>query len=77
VYNADGYFPNTGQPVSLNDLTATHDDDGSVTVRFGDRDPGTPNCLPIDDGWNYLVRLYRPHPEIIDGSWTFPTVTPA
>ena len=24
------------------------------------------------DGWNYTVRLYRPHPEILDGSWKFP-----
>jgi hypothetical protein len=28
-------------------------------------------------GWNYLVRYYQPHPEILDGSWTFPAVTPA
>ena len=43
-----------------------------VTVTFG----GTvsdPNPLPITDGWNYLVRLYRPRPEVLDGSWTFPT----
>ena len=26
------------------------------------------------DGWNYAVRLYRPRPEILDGSWTFPTL---
>ena len=24
------------------------------------------------DGWNYTVRLYRPRPEVLDGSWTFP-----
>ena len=22
------------------------------------------NCLPIIEGWNYIVRLYRPHPEV-------------
>ena len=33
-----------------------------------------PNCLPIMDGWNYTVRLYRPRPEILDGSWTFPSI---
>ncbi len=75
VYNAQGYFPNTGQPVSVNNLTATRNDDGSVTVHFGDWSVETPNRLPIDDGWNYLVRLYRPRPQIIDGSWKFPTVT--
>jgi hypothetical protein len=29
------------------------------------------------DGWNYLVRLYRPRAEILTGSWTFPTPVPA
>jgi hypothetical protein len=28
------------------------------------------------DGWNYIVRLYRPRAEIVDGSWTFPSVEP-
>jgi len=30
------------------------------------------NYLPIMEGWNYLVRLYQPKKEILDGSWTFP-----
>jgi hypothetical protein len=24
-------------------------------------------------GWNYMVRLYRPRPEILNGTWKFPT----
>jgi hypothetical protein len=39
-------------------------------VARGDR----PNCLPIMDGWNYIVRLYRPRSEILDGTWSFPTI---
>jgi hypothetical protein len=35
------------------------------------------NCLPIMDGWNYTVRLYRPRAEILDGSWTFPAISPS
>src|SRR4026208_1121061 len=31
-----------------------------------------PNCIPIVKGWNYTVRLYRPRPEILDGTWKFP-----
>ena len=76
LYNAEGYFPNTGQPVSINSVTADRDTDGSITVRFGDWTDTTPNRLPISDGWNYLVRLYQPHPEVLDGSWSFPTVSP-
>jgi hypothetical protein len=36
-----------------------------------------PNCLPIMDGGNYLVRLYRLRPEVLDGTWTFPATEPA
>ncbi len=36
-----------------------------------------PNYLPIVEGWNYLVRLYRPRPEILDVSWTSPELEPA
>ena len=31
-----------------------------------------PNTLGVMDGWNYIVRLYRPHPAVLDGTWTFP-----
>jgi hypothetical protein len=27
-------------------------------------------------GWNYMVRLYRPRPEIANGTWTFPSPQP-
>jgi hypothetical protein len=75
VYNAEGYFePNDAGAYSVNSITAVHDDDGSVTIRFGgDGDPRR-NSLPITDGWNYLVRLYRPRPEILSRKWTFPTI---
>ena len=33
--------------------------------------------LPLQEGWNYTVRMYRPRPEILDGSWTFPDLEPA
>jgi hypothetical protein len=76
VYNAEGYFePNERGAYSVNSITAAHDDDGGVTVLFGgDGDPAR-NSLPITDGWNYLVRLYRPRPEILTGAWTFPTLS--
>jgi hypothetical protein len=45
-------------------------------VHFGGHD-GQPNLLPIMDGWNYMIRLYRPRPEILDGSWAFPAVRPS
>ena len=40
----------------------------------GDRSDVNP--LPLEDGWNYTVRMYRPRPEILDGTWTFPDLDP-
>lgn len=76
VYNADGFFePNERGAYSVNNLTAARNDDGSVTVLFGgDGDPAR-NSLPIADGWNYVVRLYRPRTEIRSGKWHFPTLS--
>jgi hypothetical protein len=75
VYNATGYFEkNPYNAYSLNDITAKKDADGAVTVQFGGCDGKTPNCLPIMAGWNYTVRLYRPRPEILNGTWKFPAV---
>ena len=72
-YNAAGYFEQIGDAgVSLNSITGERDDDGSITIRFGT--VAGPNTLGIMDGWNYAVRLYRPRSEILDGTWTFPSL---
>ena len=77
-YNAQDYFaPNDLNAYSVNNITAKTAADGSVPVQFGGCGDGIPNCLPIDPGWNYMVRLYRPRPEVLSGTWTFPEAEPA
>jgi hypothetical protein len=77
VYNAQGYFEKNAYNVySLNNVTAKKSADGSVNIQFGGCDGKIPNCLPTMNGWNYLVRLYRPRPEILNGSWKFPEAQP-
>jgi hypothetical protein len=39
-------------------------------------DGKTANCLPVVPGWNYMVRLYRPRPELLDGAFIFPEAQP-
>lgn len=74
LYNGDGFFePNELNRNSVNSITAVKNDDGTTTVHFG-ASGDRPNCLPIMEGWNYLVRLYRPHAEVLDDTWTFPTI---
>ena len=77
IYNADGYFePNDRNAYSLNSITAVPNDDGSVAIHFGTCDDDRPNCLPVMKGWNYIVRLYRPRPQILNGEWVFPEAEP-
>jgi hypothetical protein len=32
--------------------------------------------MPVVEGWNYLLRLYRPGKEILDGTWKAPVAQP-
>ena len=78
VYDTDGYLAaNDLGRNSYNNITASPNDDGSYTIRFGGCEGGQVNCIPTTPGWSYLVRLYEPGPEILDGSWTFPKPQPA
>jgi hypothetical protein len=73
VYNREGYLQqNQDNAYAVNSLTAKNGGDGSVTIQFGGCDGKVQNCLPITEGWNYTVRLFRPRAEILDGTWTFP-----
>jgi hypothetical protein len=77
VYDAKGYFEkNPYDAYSVNDITAKKDSDGGVTIQFGGCDGKIPNCLPIMEGWNYTVRMYRPRAEILNGKWKFPQAQP-
>lgn len=78
VYNKDGFFePNELKRNAVNNVSGRKDADGSITVQFGGcAATGPDNCIPITEGWNYVVRLYRPRPEVQNGTWTLPAATP-
>ncbi|TWU27969.1 DUF1214 domain-containing protein [Novipirellula artificiosorum] len=76
IYNADGYLEkNDLGRNSLNQSSAKPNKDGSYTIHFGG-DPESINYLPITEGWNYVIRMYQPRKEILDGKWTFPKIEP-
>lgn len=78
VYNAQGYFEeNPYNKYTVNNITARRTAAGTIVVQFGGKtdDPAI-NWLPVPPGWNYLVRLYRPRAELLDGRWTFPEAQP-
>ncbi len=77
LYNREGYFePNPYDSFSANSVTSTPEADGSVVLHLAPEPGDAPNHLYVMDGWNYTVRLYRPRPAILDGTWTPPTPRP-
>src|SRR5271157_2895247 len=77
VYDSDGRFaPNPQKAYTVNSVTAKPAADGSIVVQFGGCDGKIANCLPTPPDWSYMVRLYRPRPEILSGAWTFPEAQP-
>ncbi len=75
VYNKDGYFQeNKFNAYNVNSVSGAPSKDGSFTVNLGGCESRRPNCIPLTEGWNYAVRLYRPRPEVLNGSWKFPSV---
>jgi hypothetical protein len=78
VYDERGLIlKNSLDAYSLNNITAKKGADGAVAIQLGGCDGKIPNCLPVMKGWNYMVRLYRPRAEILNGAWAFPEAKPA
>jgi hypothetical protein len=75
VYDEKGHFvQNEYDAYTVNNITGSKNPDGSITIQFGGCTNKTGNCLPIMNEWNYMVRLYRPNAEVLNGSWKFPSV---
>ena len=47
---------------------------GSVTLDMDTEDAGYDNFLSVMDGWNWVFCLYRPRPEVLDGTWQLPDI---
>ncbi len=72
-YNDKGWMPvNQYNAYSFNNVTAKRSNAGSITIHFGGN-PKADNFLPIVPGWNYIVRMYQPGQEILNGNWKFPS----
>ena len=77
VYNAAGYF-DAGESgiTNVNSVFAAIDKEGTTTVHLGDYGEGTPNRIPLPEGWNLLIRLYRPRLNELR-YWKTPEIEPA
>ncbi len=78
VYDADGRFAaNPQKAYSVNSVTAQPGPGGGVVVQFGGCDGRVANCIPTPPDWSYIVRLYRPRADLLNGAWTLPQPQPA
>ena len=76
VYGANRFLhKNDIDAYSVNSVSGTQNADRSITVTLS-QDSSDVKPLPLQEGWNYTVRMSRPRPKILDGSWTFPTSDP-
>lgn len=76
VYGADGYIKSANSV--LNQFNTTVNDDGTFTVYFGPKEAcgDVPNRLDVTEGWNFLMRVYRPGESVLDGSYKLPDARP-
>jgi hypothetical protein len=77
VYGSDGYMKST--KAIVNSSNAKLNRDGTFTVYFGSREAcgNVANRLDVTEGWNYLMRVYKPGANVLDGRYRLPPVTPA
>lgn len=75
IYNADGFMEaNPWDAYSLNNVTAVTDEDDSITLNLAPDGDGLTNYLHVMEGWNFVVRLYRPRPSVLDRAWSLPEI---
>lgn len=62
----------------LNASTTKMNSDGRFTVCFGSKEAcgDFPNRLDVSEGWNFLMRVDRPGPSVLNGSYKLPDAVP-
>jgi hypothetical protein len=76
VYGSDGFMKSDGNVI--NDRNVTPNGDGTFTAFFGSEAAcgAKPNRVDITEGWNFLMRIYRPGPGVLSREYTLPDVSP-
>lgn len=76
VYGSDGYIKSEAS--TIRSVNAKLNDDGTFTACFGSKElcGDVANRVDTPDGWNFLMRIYRPGPSVLDGSYVLPQVVP-
>ncbi len=75
VYGDDGFMKSDNNVI--NDRNVTSNDDGTFTAFFGSEATcgAQENRVDISEGWNFLLRIYRPGPAVLSREYTVPDVS--
>ena len=77
VYGNDGFMKRENNIVNSSNVKLNPD--GTFTVYFGSNEAcgDVANRLDVPEGWNFLMRIYRPGPAVLDGSYKLPIAVAA
>lgn len=69
VYGDDGYMKSDNNIVNSSNVKLNDDD--TFTAYYGSKEicGDVPNRMDVTEGWNFLMRIYRPGPSVLDGSY--------
>jgi hypothetical protein len=76
IYGNDGFIKSENSLVNSSNVKLNPD--GTFTVYFGSKElcGDVPNRLDVTEGWNFLMRVYRPGASVLDGTYTLPKAEP-
>jgi hypothetical protein len=76
VYGGDGFMKSDNNIV--NSSSVKFNAEGRFDVHFGSRETcgGAPNRLDTTEGWNFLMRVYRPGRSVLEDAYTLPAAQP-
>jgi hypothetical protein len=76
VYGNDGFMKSENNIVNSSNVKLNAD--GTFTAYYGTKQAcgDVPNRLDVTEGWNFLMRVYRPGASVLDGSYKLPKAEP-
>lgn len=76
VYGSDGFMKSDDNIVNSSNVKLNAD--GTFTVYFGSVETcgDAPNRLDTTEGWNFLLRIYRPGKSVLEGAYKLPVARP-
>jgi hypothetical protein len=76
VYGNDGFMKGDNNIVNSSNVKLNAD--GTFTVYFGSAEAcgEVPNRLDVTEGWNFLMRIYRPGKSVLEGAYKLPVAKP-